>query len=100
VSALTENTGKPQSVCRQLVVLNMAGMHARPAAAFVKIAGQYSSEISVTKDGDTVNGKSIIGLLSLAVGKGQNISVEASGVDAMAALDALQELVDARFEED
>ena len=100
MSALTENTGKSQSVCRQLVVLNKAGMHARPAAAFVKLAGQYSSDISVTKDGDTVNGKSIIGLLSLAAGKGQNILVEASGRDALAALDALQELVDARFEED
>ena len=100
MSALTENTGKSQSVSRQLVVLNKAGMHARPAAAFVKLAGQYSSEISVTKDGDTVNGKSIIGLLSLAAGKGQNILVEASGRDALAALDALQELVDARFEED
>lgn len=99
VSTLANKTGSTQAIERQLVIANIAGLHARPAAAFVKLASRFSSEIMVIRDGDTVNGKSIIGLISLAAENGQTIIVQASGKDALGALNAIQELVDNRFNE-
>lgn len=83
-----------------MTVANKLGIHARPAALFVKIANRFKSEIMVQKDDETVNGKSIMGLMMLAAGPGSRIRVRASGADAEEALQALGELVDQKFNED
>ena len=84
---------------RQVQIVNRAGMHARPAAEFVKTAGRFSSEITVEKDGLEVNGKSIMGVLMLAAEQGSWLRLTASGADADAALDALADLVGRGFSE-
>jgi phosphocarrier protein len=84
---------------REVEVVNRAGMHARPAAEFVKIAGRYASEIRVEKDGLEVNGKSIMGVLMLAAERGSRLRLSATGRDAEAAVAALSDLVGRGFEE-
>ena len=84
---------------RQVQIVNRAGMHARPAAEFVKTAGRFSAEITVEKDGLEVNGKSIMGVLMLAAEQGRWLRLTASGADADAALDALADLVGRGFSE-
>ena len=81
-------------------VVNRAGMHARPAAALVKLAGSFQSEIHVEKEGLQVNGKSIMGVLMLAAEQGSTLRFTASGPDSEEALIALTELVRGGFEED
>jgi phosphocarrier protein len=81
-------------------VVNRAGMHARPAAELVKLAGTFSSEIHVEKDGLQVNGKSIMGVLMLAAEQGSTLRFTAAGADADAALKALVGLVKRGFEEE
>lgn len=92
---MTEN-GRTE---RQVQIVNRAGMHARPAAEFVKTAGRFSAEITVEKDGLEVNGKSIMGVLMLAAEQGSWLRLTASGTDADAALDALADLVGRGFSE-
>jgi phosphocarrier protein len=92
---MTDN-GRAQ---RQVQIVNRAGMHARPAAEFVKTAGRFSSEITVEKDGLEVNGKSIMGVLMLAAEQGSWLRLSASGTDAEIALDALADLVGRGFSE-
>lgn len=84
---------------REMKIQNELGLHARAAAAFVKVANRYRSEITVRKDNVSVNGKSIMGVLMLAASNGTSIEVEANGDDANDALSALAELVDAKFGE-
>lgn len=81
-------------------IVNRAGMHARPASEFVKLATRYSSEVRVEKDGLEVNGKSIMGVLMLAAERGSRLTIRVIGDDALAALDALCGLVGRGFEED
>ncbi len=81
-------------------VVNRAGLHARPAAALVKLAGSFASEIHVEKDGLQVNGKSIMGVLMLAAEQGSILRFTAVGPDSAAALDALTDLVNRGFEEE
>ena len=85
---------------KQLTVINRLGIHARPAALFVKVAGKFASQINVEKDGETINGKSIMGLMMLAAGHGSVICVSSNGPDAEAALEALGELIARKFEEE
>jgi phosphocarrier protein len=80
-------------------VVNQAGMHARPAAEFVKTAGRFAAHVTVEKDGLEVNGKSIMGVLMLAAEQGSTLRVVAQGADAPAAVEALVELVGRGFEE-
>ena len=87
------------SVIRELLIQNQTGLHARPAAAFVKTANSYRSEIIVRKGADSVNGKSIIALLTLAASMGTKLVIEATGDDAEMAVDAIQALVDSKFNE-
>ena len=87
-------------VQREFTIQNKLGIHARPAAQFVKTASRFTSEIRVEKDGEEVDGKSIMGLMMLAAGHGSVITVFAEGDDAEAALDALADLVGRKFEED
>lgn len=84
---------------REVQIVNRAGMHARPAAAFVKAAGGFAAEITVEKDGLEVNGKSIMGMLMLAAEQGSRLRLSAQGPDAHEALDALAGLVTRGFEE-
>jgi phosphocarrier protein len=81
-------------------VVNRAGLHARPAAELVKIAGAYQSEIHVEKDGLQVNGKSIMGVLMLAAAQGSILRFTATGPDSEEALEALTDLVRRGFEEE
>jgi phosphotransferase system HPr (HPr) family protein len=85
---------------KDFTILNKLGIHARPAAQFVKTANRFQSDIYVEKDGEEVDGKSIMGLMMLAAGHGSVISVNAEGADADAALAALGDLIDRKFEED
>jgi len=84
----------------QLTIPNEEGLHARPAAKFVKLANQFPCEIGVEKDDEEINGKSIMGLMMLAAAEGSVISVSAEGEKAETALEKLAELVDSGFEID
>lgn len=86
-------------VTRDIVVENELGLHARPAAMLVKIANQFSSDILLEKDGEQVNGKSIMGVMMLAASKGSKVRVIAKGGDAVDAVDALNELFVNKFGE-
>jgi len=85
---------------REFVILNQYGIHARPAALFVKIASRYDAEIQVEKGGNTVSGKSIMGLMTLEASRGTKLKVTATGPDAEELLDELQELIESKFDED
>ena len=85
---------------RELVIMNRYGLHARPAAMFVKTSNRFKSEVWVEKDGEEVNGKSIMGLMMLGAAMGTSITVEATGPEAEQALDALSQLVASKFDED
>jgi phosphocarrier protein len=80
-------------------IQNRLGLHARAAALFVQTVTPFDADVFVSKDGQTVNGKSIMGLMMLAAGKGSSIDVEAYGPAADGALRAIQELIDDRFRE-
>jgi len=78
---------------RNIVIKNKLGLHARPAALFVQIANKFDSEISVSKGKQKVNGKSIMGIMMLAAGKGSRISITAEGQDAEEAVKELEKLL-------
>jgi phosphocarrier protein len=88
------------SLQKELVVSNKLGIHARPAAMFVKLATRFESDIFVEKDGEKVNGKSIMGLMMLAAGPGSRLMVQANGGDAAQALVELEALLKRKFDED
>jgi phosphocarrier protein len=83
-----------------MTINNERGLHARAAAKFVKLAGSFDAEITVAKGGQEVSGRSILGLMMLAAAMGSAIRVSASGAEADAALAALGEMVENKFEED
>lgn len=84
---------------RQVTICNKLGLHARAAARFVKLAGQFKAAISVTKDGATVSGLSIMGLMMFAAGLGSTLEIRATGDDAERAVEALVALVNGKFDE-
>lgn len=84
----------------EVVIENRNGLHARPAAMFVKISSRYRSEVWVEKDGERVNGKSIMGLMMLAAGKGSKLHVIAEGADADKAVAEIKNLIETRFGEE
>jgi phosphocarrier protein len=85
---------------QRLQITNELGMHARAATKFVQTANKFQSAVSVEKDGQTVNGKSIMGVLMLVAAKGSWISVRCQGPDAAKAMEALAALVKDKFGED
>lgn len=85
---------------KDFTILNKLGIHARPAAQFVKTANRFQSDIYVEKDGEEVDGKSIMGLMMLAAGHGSVISVNVEGADADVAMEAIGDLISRKFEED
>ena len=78
---------------KEIEVMNLQGLHARPAAIFVQIANKYDSKISVRKDGETINGKSIMGILMLGAQNKSKITLIADGEDALEALTELEEFL-------
>ena len=78
---------------KKLTIKNEQGFHARPAAIFVQIANKYESDIVVKKGRQEVNGKSIMGLLTLAAEKGANIHIKANGPDAKEAIEELEKVI-------
>lgn len=86
-------------VSQKMEIINELGIHARPAAMFVKLASKFKSEIFVEKDDEKVNGKSIMGIMMLAAAKGTVIKVTASGPDAKQAVEQIQELINNKFGE-
>ena|SRR5215472_2179812 len=91
---------RPSMMTRDFLVSNKLGIHARPAAMFVKTANRFSCEIFVEKDGEKVNGKSIMGLMMLAAGPGSTLTVHAEGNDASQALAELEILIKRKFDEE
>jgi phosphocarrier protein HPr len=83
-----------------MAIQNRLGMHARPALMFVRVANKYRADIWVQKDGQQVNGKSILGLMTLAAGQGARIVISAQGADAAKAVQELEDLVQGRFDEE
>ena len=94
------DTGEMTSAERTVLIQNRYGLHARPAAEFVKMAHRYSADVWVRKDDLEVNGKSIMGMMMLAAERGSEIVIRAAGADAAVAVDELSALVDGRFGED
>ena len=88
------------TMTRTVVVTNPQGLHARPADLFVKLASKYQAKVEVIKEGERVDGKSILAILTLAAVEGTPLTLEATGPDAQAALDALAELVVRNFDEE
>jgi phosphocarrier protein len=90
----------PAELRRSVTILNKRGLHARAAARFVKLAWEYDAEVTVTKTGSSVSGRSIMGLMMLAAGPGSTVELSAAGPDAAAALDALAALIAGGFNEE
>jgi phosphocarrier protein len=88
------------SLVKEMVVTNKLGIHARPAAMFVKIANRFACDIFVEKDGEKINGKSIMGLMMLAAGPGSRLRVSAEGPDAAKALAETEDLLKRNFDEE
>ena len=86
--------------CRTVEIVNKKGLHARASAKFVKLAANFDAEVRVSKDGQTVDARSIMGLMMLAAAIGSSIDIEAEGAEAEAAVEALVRLVASKFEED
>lgn len=84
---------------RELVVQNKMGIHARPAAMIVRITNKFKADVFVEKDEEQVNGKSIMGLMMLAAGKGSKVKFLAKGDDATAMLNELEALFAKKFDE-
>jgi len=87
-------------IIRDLIVANRVGIHARPAAMFVKIASRYDCDIFLEKDGEKINGKSIMGLLMLAAGPGSKLRMEVNGKDAAKATAEIEDLFQRKFDEE
>lgn len=84
---------------RTVTIINKLGMHARAAAKFVNLASGFKCKVQLEKNGHTVDGKSIMGVMMLAAAKGSEVTIIASGKDASACIDAIEELINNRFDE-
>ena len=100
MSATKKPADKHSTLTREMVVINKLGIHARPAAMFVKTANRFGCDVFVEKDGEKVNGKSIMGLMMLAAGPGSKLSVHAEGEDAARAVHELEALLRRKFDEE
>lgn len=92
-----KSAGETNRCAREVIVQNRNGLHARPAAMLVKVSSRFRAEIWVEKDGERVNGKSIMGLMMLAAAQGSVIKVSTEGDDAELALEKLSTLVKSGF---
>ena len=89
-----------QKIEKEVTIVNRLGLHARPAAMFVRIASRHRAEIWVAKEGEEINGKSIMGLMMLAAGQGSKLLIRCDGPDADKAMEELEELIKAGFNEE
>ena len=89
-----------QKAEKEITIVNRLGLHARPAALFVKVASRFRAEIWVKKENEQVNGKSIMGLMMLAAGQGSKLCIRCEGPDAQRALEEIEALIKAKFNED
>jgi len=87
-------------ITRELDIINKLGLHARAAAKLVKLSSRFESSIDIEKQGQKVNSKSIMGVMMLAASCGTRVTITANGVDEQAAIDAISELVNNRFDEE
>jgi phosphocarrier protein HPr len=95
-----KTNAREQKIEKDVPIINRLGLHARPAAMFVRIASRYRSEVWVSKEGEEVNGKSIMGLMMLAAGQGSILHLRCEGPDADKAVEELEGLIKAKFNED
>ncbi len=86
-------------ISRDIEIKNKLGLHARAAAKLVHTAARFKSDIKVKKGDEEVDGKSILGILLLAAGRGSIVTIRADGEDERDALDAIEKLIDAKFDE-
>lgn len=87
-------------ICRRLTIINKLGLHARAAGKFVSTAGRFESNVMVKRGEREINGKSIMGVMLLAAGRGSEIELEIDGADEEQAMEALTKLINSRFGED
>ncbi len=99
MSDSSDTAANSSQLTRELEVLNKMGIHARPAAMIVRVTNKFSAEVMVEKDDEQVNGKSIMGLMMLAAGKGSKVSFHVTGDDAEAMLNELAQLFERKFDE-
>ena len=92
--------GSSSKIVREIPIVNRLGLHARPAAMFVRIASKFRCEVWVAKEGEEVNGKSIMGLMMLAAGQGSKLMIRCEGPDADQAISEIEELIKSRFNEE
>jgi phosphocarrier protein HPr len=88
------------AISREIPIINKRGLHARASAKFVQMVERFTADVTVTRNGETVGGTSIMGLMMLSAGPGTTIVVSATGLEAQAAIDALTELVGNKFGEE
>lgn len=100
MSAARKAEREDMIITKELVVTNKLGIHARPAALFVRTANRFECDVFVEKDGERVNGKSIMGLMMLAAGPGSKLMIHAEGGDAAKAVLELEALLKRKFDED
>ena len=94
------SSGPGMKIEKEITIINRLGLHARPAAMFVRISSRYRSEVWVEKEGEQINGKSIMGLMMLAAGQGSKLTIRCEGPDADKAMEELEELIRKKFNED
>ena len=104
VIAYTSSTGISinngmSKVVKKLEIKNKLGLHARAAALLVQTVNKFSAQVNFSKDGQSADGRSIMGVLTLAASQGSKVQVEASGKDAEKAVKAIEKLIDNRFNE-
>ncbi|MEI8234353.1 MAG: HPr family phosphocarrier protein [Verrucomicrobiota bacterium] len=99
LSRKTTSNQEP-AIVKEFTILNRLGLHARPSAMFVKAANRFKAEVWVEKDGEQVNGKSIMGLMMLAAGQGSKLLVSCEGSDAEKAIAEIEALIQRRFDEE
>lgn len=93
-------SSQEKKTSKEITILNRLGLHARPSAMFVKVCNRFKADIWVEKDGEQVNGKSIMGLMMLAAGQGSKLLITCEGPDSDKALQEVEALVARRFDED
>ena len=87
-------------VFKKMIITNKSGLHARPASLFVELANKFKSEIFIKKENITVNAKSIMGVMTLGVGKNTELIIQANGLDEEEALDRLVKIIESGFNEE
>jgi phosphocarrier protein HPr len=98
--AASDKPSSSAAVVREIPIVNKRGLHARASAKFVQMVERFNAEVTVTRNGESVGGTSIMGLMMLSAGPGTSIVVSATGPEAEAAIEALTELIRSKFGEE